>query len=195
MRSGNVQNPNLLTVRSFGQSQIFSFITGTTVADTVAAAGPRVRWTVHGAYFFWRLGILGEYAATSYSVQKGSSQASLNFRAWQAEATFLLTDDVAAYTGVVPRRPFAPWQGRWGAVELVFRYSGLQIDQAAFDGGFADANKSVRTAQTFVVGANWYTTANTRFVVDYARTDFTAGAAASDRVPENVIVGRMQFSL
>lgn len=195
VRNGGMQSPNVLAIRSFGQAQIFSFAAGTTSLDTTVAAGPRLRWTAQASYYFRRIGLLGEYVSTTYNIQKGASSDRVGLSAWQVEATFLLTRDEAVYTGVVPRRPFAPRARSWGAVELAVRYSGLRIDQNAFDGGFSDPKKSVRSAQNFVVGANWYMTANTRLSLDYARTDFSGGAADDDRAPENSFIGRMQFAL
>jgi phosphate-selective porin OprO/OprP len=195
VRNGSMQSPNVLAIHSFGQAQIFGFSIGTTALDTTVASGSRLRWTAQAAYYFWRIGLLGEYVSTTYNVQKGANAASLNFSAWQAEATLLLTRDTASYTGVVPQRHFAPWQRSWGAVEMVFRYGGLQIDQSAFDGAFVDVHKSVQAAQNFVVGINWYLTANTRLSFDYARTDFSGGATGGARAAENAFIGRMQFAM
>ena len=75
------------------------------------------------------------------------------------------------------------------------RASRLTIDERAFSLGLADSTTSVRAALNLAAGLNGYLTANVRVVLDFARTSFAGGAKQSDRLPENLVAGRVQVAL
>jgi phosphate-selective porin OprO/OprP len=100
-----------------------------------------------------------------------------------------------SYNGVRPRRPFDPAQHHWGALELVARVNGFEVDDLAFAGGFANPDLSVRKAFAWGVGLNWYLSRNLRQYVDYEHTSFEGGAPdGSDRNAEQAILIRTQLA-
>jgi phosphate-selective porin OprO/OprP len=195
---------SLPTYKSVGQQVIFNYIPGGT---TTAAAGAAVataavlpghdRWRV-SPQFYWYVGpvgLLAEYVLSSQSVQRMDVNARIEARAWNVTASFVLTLEHASFEGVIPRRPVDFRHPRFGALEVVVRYSELRIDNAAFP-NFADPNVSVRQARELAGGLNWYLTDHVRMMFSYHRTDYLGGAPlAGNREPENALLGRLQLTL
>jgi phosphate-selective porin OprO/OprP len=175
--------------RSAGQNAFFAYRSGT------FADGERYR-VVPQMYYYWgRFGLLAEYALSAQEVRRGAASTQLENTAWQVEASVLLTDDVASYRGVSPKRPFDPTKGNWGALEIAGRYNELDVDDAAFLGGFADPVTSATQARGWAVGLNWYLNRNVRTFVTYEETEFDGGAAAgTDRPTEKIVFTRLQLA-
>ena len=123
----------------------------------------------------------------------GSSAESQN-RAWNLTASFVLTMERASFDGVLPRHPFDFRHRGFGAFELVFRYSELRFDDAAFP-DFADPTLAVPSARELAGGLNWHMTGYLKVMMSYHRTDFVGGAATGDREPENALMARLQLAL
>lgn len=82
-----------------------------------------------------------------------------------------------------------------GALQLVTRYSELNLDSKAFAHGLFDPDHSVKKAQDFGIGINWYLNRNIKFQLDYNQTHFTNGAIAeTNRPEEKVLFSRMQIA-
>jgi phosphate-selective porin OprO/OprP len=195
---GSVTTPSLDSYQTDGLNVFFKYAAGTSADDTTLAAGSRIRAAVHGYWYVWRLALFGEYVWNSQEIRHAAVRAAVPVQAWQGYVTFLLTDDRSSFTGVRPRRPFSltPGERSPGAFELAFRVSGISVDDVAFNDKFADPTKSARSATSYAVGLNWYLSANTKLQLNYVRTDFVGGAAGSaNRPSEDVLQGRLQFSL
>jgi phosphate-selective porin OprO/OprP len=96
---------------------------------------------------------------------------------------------------VRPKKPFDAAKSQWGALELVARVHGLELDRAAFEEGVVDPLKSAKKVFAWAVGLNWSLTRNVKQVVDFERATFDRGAAdGGDRAPENVVFIRTQVS-
>lgn len=174
--------------RSTGQASIFSFVQNVTVDDE------RTRIQPQGYYYRGPLGLLGEFARSEQTVKKDGKKTSFKAEAWEAEATYLLTGEKASYRGIVPNSPFNFYGGK-GAFELAARVQSLDLDDVVFTNGVADQAKSVRRADTYSGGLNWYLNKNARFTVNYELTEFRRGAAAgSNRRTERVISTRYQLA-
>jgi phosphate-selective porin OprO/OprP len=112
-----------------------------------------------------------------------------------------LTGEDAGFKGkVVPRRPFRPAQGDWGAFQLVGRYAELNVDDNAFP-LFSNPNTSASSAKSWSVGLNWFLSRNVAFKTSYSHTIFDGGGgagasapAAVTRTDENVLFTRVQLS-
>src|SRR5207249_7813024 len=105
-------------------------------------------------------GLLAEYIISDQRVSRIATRpltsAWLDNRAWEITGSWILTGEDAAYRGgVVPRHPFNPRQGDWGALQLVGRYAKVDIDDAAFP-LFSNPNTSAHSAESWSVGLNWY---------------------------------------
>lgn len=113
----------------------------------------------------------------------------------------MLTGEDSTYKGVKPKSPFSLANGTWGALELAFRYSELDLDEGSFTGGansFADPTTAAEEAAAWAVGLNWYVNNNVKFVLDYEQTDFEGGgggtaASPLDREDEKLLLSRIQL--
>jgi phosphate-selective porin OprO/OprP len=203
---GLPNNSGYLTV---GQQQFFAynptFSVGTTNKATVVASGDHWRLSPQGYYYYGPFGMLGEYVISNQRVSRAGaaplSSAYLNNTAWEVTGSWALTGEEAAFAGgLVPRHPFEPAKGYWGAWQLVGRYSQLDIDSAAFP-LFADPATSAHAAHEWSVGLNWYLNRNVRVDVSFSRTKFDGGGGAGSSPPatvtrhdENVLFTRVQLA-
>ena len=153
------------------------------------------------AWFFGGpFGLLAEYVQARHDVQKvetgkPTATATLENSAWSVSGSWLVTGEDATYGSVKPKNFFVPSAGKWGALQLVARYNRLDVDEASFSGGFADAAKSVRRACAWGAGLNWIWNNNLKYVLDYEQTSFAGGAGAgADRETEKSVQTRLQLS-
>ena len=185
------QSGALPAYRSGGQVSLLTLVSGLT------ADGTRQRLSPQLSFYSGPFGLMAEYAWSESWVKKPSTGTRAQFRgeAWQATATFTVTGEPAAYSGVRPRVAFEPGQGTWGALELAARVNGLEVGTEAFREGIVDPVKSVRKAFAWAVGLNWHLNRNIKQVVDFERTTFTGGAAGgADRPAENAVFIRTQVA-
>ena len=180
--------------RSPGQEQFFAY------GSNVVADGQRRRKSVQGYWYRGALGLLGEWVSSAQTVRVASGadageRLTLDHRAWQVAAGWVLTGEDAGYRGVMtPASPFAIGQPGWGALEATVRYGRLQIDEAAFP-YFANAATSAQVARSWGVALNWYMTRNVKLMTNYVMTKFDGGAAAGGSRPqERVLFTRAQLS-
>ncbi len=191
---GTVAAPDLPVYKTSGQTSLFQFPVGTTAADTAVADGRRWRVTAQGSWFGGPIGILAEYVRTTEAVTLGAAHGDVTAAAWQGAVQWVITGDDATYRSVVPREPFDPAKGHWGAVDVVARFDELNIEPDAFDAGLAAGAKSARRARGYTAGADWFWSRNVRLALDLERTTFTLGAKGGDRPDEDLILGRVQLA-
>ena len=184
------QSGPLPAYRSSGQVSVISILTG------VVADGTRTRWTPQLSLYTGRLGLLGEYARSSWGVKTpDATHVDFEASAWQATATVLLTGDKASFGGVRPLRPFDPSKGQWGALELAARVHKLELARSTLDAGIVDPTKSARELSAWAVGLTWSLTRNIKQYADFEHVSFKGGAAGgADREDENVFFIRTQVS-
>lgn len=177
----------LPTYKTPGQVTFFSY------TDTTVAKGSRVRIAPQFTYYTGPLGLLGEYVLSKQEVTRKTDTATLQHRAWQLAASYLLSGDQATYKGVTPKKAFDPSKGQWGALELAARFHQLAVDKDAYP-LFASARKSANSATAWALGVNWYLHRNTKLNLDYEQTQFKGGAATGDRDAEKILFNRFQVS-
>lgn len=173
-----------------GQQKFFTYTNG------VVANGQHWRISPQGYYYYGPIGILGEYVISDQDVRNGSALADLQNRAWEISASWMLTGEDASYGGVLPRHPFNPAGGGWGAWQLVGRYEELNIDRTAFP-TFASSTASASSAHAWSAGVNWYLNRNIRVNASFSHTVFHGYTGAAPAVPaqaENVFFTRMQLA-
>lgn len=192
---GTLSATGLSSYKTPGQQTFFSYRTDTpaTLAGTTVADGRRHRLSPQAYWYVWRFGALAEYVESNQDVGIGASRQELRNTAWQATMSIALTDDRPTYRGIAPKRAFDPKAHGWGALELVVRAGGLNIDHKAFP-TFADPTRSASEARERGVGVNWYLSRNVRWMLDYIRTRFVDGDVAGDREDEKVVLNRLQIS-
>ena len=170
-----------------GQQKFFSYRSG------VIADGQHTRYSPQTYYSYGSFGLLGEYVVSEQEVTKGADTKKIINNAWQAAASYVLTGEPASYNGVVPKEPFNPQNGKWGAFEVVGRVGQLNIDDDAFP-TFADITKSAKTANSWGAGLNWIWNKNVKWMIDYDQTSFTGGNPTGDRENERAVLVRSKIS-
>ena len=180
-------------------------------ASTVEMSGTRYRLSPQ-AYWYWGpFGLMFEWVESSTELrnEKGPrppinpANVRADNTAWQIAASYVLTGENASYGssygGIVPREPFAPAKGTWGAFQVAARFSELDVDNAVFDDGFASLRDSAKTAREATIGLNWYLNRFVKWQINFGHTWFDGGAGSSqtntfhDRPAENVVVTRFQL--
>ena len=158
-------------------------------AANASANGDRRRVSPALFYYYKAFGAFGEYMRSTQSVSRPGTATSVTNRGWEVTGSYVFTGELAGERGVQPRSNFDPSNGRWGALQLVGRYTQLAVDRDVFSLGLASATAS-RLAKSFTIGANWYPTAFIKMYGTYERTIFEG---ITSRRAENVILFRSQL--
>ena len=189
---GNTDGEALPSFKTFGQNSFFTFASG------VTAAGHRTRLAPQGYYYLGPFGLLSEYGLNEEGFQKGTVRREIAFRAYQVQATYILTGEKKSFVSPTPKRPFDPFHhGGWGAVELTFRLSDFEAEKGIYNYGLASDATTPRHLHEYVGGVNWYLNRLVRITGDYGNTSFGGGAAASaggNRPVEKVFTLRFQIN-
>jgi phosphate-selective porin OprO/OprP len=186
---GNQDGP-LPSYKSGGQLTFFSYASGAT------AHGSRTRLSPQASWSYGPVGLIGEWVSSEQEVRRSATTPAvrLEHTAWQGAVAIVLTGEDATPGAIKPRKSFEPGKG-WGALELVARVNGFDVDEAAFTGGLADRSRSASKARAWGLGLNWYLNRNVKQALTYERTTFTGGAAAgADRSAENALFIRSQVA-
>jgi phosphate-selective porin OprO/OprP len=161
-------------------------------SDTASASGIRNRVSPAVFYYYKSFGAFAEYMRSTQGVTKEGVETRVTNRGWEMTGSVVLTGEAASEHGVRPKNTFDPPNGKWGALQVLARYTTLAVDRAAFSAGLAAAHAS-REAKSFTIAANWYPAAFIKYYVTFERTIFTGGASGP-RPPENVILFRAQLA-
>ena len=132
--SGNVDGIPLPSFKSFGQNTFFTYASGVTYA------GHRTRLAPQALYYVGPFGLVAEYTLSEEGLQKGSVRRDVAFRAWQVQASYVLTGEKKGFVSPVPRHAFNPHEHSWGAVELAVRVSDFEVEKGIYDYGFATSD-------------------------------------------------------
>jgi phosphate-selective porin OprO/OprP len=167
-----------------GQQQFFAY------TNTASASGQQWRLSPQGYWYYGPFGLMGEYVISDQEVSRVSSGPTLtrrlDNRAWEISGSWVLTGEDASYKGgVVPRRPFDPARGGWGAWQLVGRYAELDVDDDAFP-FFSNPKVSASSAQSWSAGLDWWLNRNVRVMTSFSHTWFNGGGGAGTTAPANV---------
>ncbi len=201
--AGSYSNPNHQAINAqkslIGQSTIVDYTqinnaTGNAASGTITANGLTVTntnksiITSNGASYriypqaFWYsgpFGLMGEYVESSQTLNasalgsKGNNISQTN-KASQVQVSYVVTGEDNTFNGVKPMRSFDPFKGSWGALQLVGRWSELDIDKSTF--ALLDPTKSISRATAYTVGANWFLNKNALIRLDYEDVSFLGGA-------------------
>jgi phosphate-selective porin OprO/OprP len=189
--SGNVDGLPLPSYKSVGQTSIFPFASG------VTEAGHRTRLAPQAYYYLGPFGLLTEYTLTEEGLQKGLVRRDVAFRAWQVQASYILTGEAKGFTSPTPKKAFDPRNNGWGAVELAARVGDFRSEAGVFNYGFASVTTTPRHDHEWVGGVNWYLNRLLRISLDYGNTNFGGGAtvaAGGNRPSERVVLLRFQVN-
>ena len=192
---GTATASDLPQFKTMGQQNFFTYATGAYADGTQDRVSPQFY------YYIGSFGLLGEYISSRREISRSTNlKKEIDNCAWQLAGYWVISGENASYRGVpVPNRPFAPSDGRWGAFELVTRYSVQTNDDDAFVGSaanrLADASQSAREAREIGVGLNWYLNRNIKVQINFEETHFDGGAVSGDRPTEKVILTRFQAAI
>jgi phosphate-selective porin OprO/OprP len=141
-----------------------------TLNPDVIERGDRLLGSVHAAYFFRGLSLMGEwqYGHNGYATSAHPQSVSVPISGYYATAAYFLTGEhVESRTMLQPRRPLIttkPGQVRGlGAWEAVARVSQLGFGQNVFSQGIADPQLWSSSAITTELGMNWYWNEHLKF--------------------------------
>ena len=166
----------------------------------------RTRAGLEAAVAYGPVKLQGEYLKANYS---GRSNAGVDFdreiNVWYAGVNWLITGETyaenyrnGAFGRIRPKANFSPKGTGWGAWELGLRYTNFDA------GDFSNTNpagtgvlssSSTNKAQAYTLGVKWMPTPNTRFLLNYVKTDFDTTVTSNSKKTddEKAITFRAQF--
>lgn len=144
------------------------------------AAGAYENAFVQGEYYHYSIDQLSSGAPT-LDFNGGYAQASYSFggrRHYKAGA--------GAYSGVHPDHPLSFSGSGWGALELAFRYSVVDLNAGSSSVTCSATSYLVGRVcggnqQTYAVGLNYYPNDNMRFMLDFEHVDVSAPTGGTGR--------------
>jgi phosphate-selective porin OprO and OprP len=145
----------------------------------VIERGDRLLGSVHSAYFYKGLSLIGEwqYGYGSYASNTHPVSSQVPFSGYYLAGGYFLTGEhIDRRSRVTPLRPFLPSnkgdQRGPGAWEVVGRVSELSLGREIFSGGFADPNLWSNRATTTELGLNWYWNEYVKIYMFWLHGDF-----------------------
>src|SRR5690606_4952217 len=116
---------------------------------------------------------------------------TLSHHSWSTTVSWLLTGEQNTYGAVSPARPVTGPAGP-GAIELVLRYGGIDLDSATFP-VYANPGRFAQHIRAWAAGINWHLTGSTKLMLGYEHTYFghPGGIVLPDT--ESVFTSRLQL--
>jgi phosphate-selective porin OprO/OprP len=146
--------------------------------NAVTETGQRGMWSAHVAYFYKQLSLLADYngANISHAINdRASTTILVPVHGYSLSAGYFLTGEtVQRRTVVDPIHDFDLRAGKrgLGAVELIARYSTLDLDPVVFPTGLADPNLWSNHAWITNLGVNWYWNKYVKIYIDWEHAEF-----------------------
>jgi phosphate-selective porin OprO/OprP len=185
---GNMDGEALPSYKTFGQQSFFTFASG------VTPAGHRTRLDPQAYYYLGAFGLLTEYALNEEGFQKSNVRREIAFRAYQVQASYILTGEKKSYASPTPKKSFDPLHGGWGAWEIAARLGDWEAEKGIYSYGLASSGVTPRHLHEWVGGVNWYLNRLFRISADYGNTNFGGGAPNSNKLPERTVLLRFQIN-
>lgn len=145
----------------------------------VLERGERLLGSVHAAYFYKGLSLIGEwqYGYGGYATPNRPRSVRVPFSGYYVTAGYFLTGEhVERRSRLYPKRPLIPTkkdeQRGLGALEVVGRVSELQLGEEVFTARFADPSLWSNQAITTELGMNWYWNEYTKIYMFWLHGDF-----------------------
>jgi phosphate-selective porin OprO/OprP len=163
---------------------------------TVDPTIDRTRLGLEGAVAYGPVKVQGEWVRSSYEFNRTATLShDVDFKSWYAEALWLITGEKYAdfykngvFGGLKPKNDFvhpsaAASSGAWGLWELGLRFSkydasdlndaaNAALVQNAAAAGLGTQARGYLEAKSYTVGIKFLPNANTRFMLNYVKTDF-----------------------
>ena len=145
-----------------------------------------------------------------YDIDRRLSAAQIGFgnpkfSGWYVQGAWVLTGEPRPYNPAEARFDapkmaynFNPEAGTWGTLELVARYSDLDLNFHAGDTGSAALADAIRGGEQKIstLGFNWYLNPDIRLMFDYQHVDISRLNAAGLAIGQtyNALAARAQFN-
>jgi phosphate-selective porin OprO/OprP len=180
-------------------------VSGTRLVDTGAINSNGLQALGLEAGASWRnLYAAGEWFQIDVD-RRAPSPFDPSFSGWYAQGAWTITGERHAWSsanggfnGIRPAKPFSLAHSTWGAWELAYRYSVLDLNDRQGQAGVATPPGGVRGGEQKIstLGVNWYPNNVVRFLLDYQwinvdRLNATGGRLDSD---VNVVSLRSQYA-
>ncbi len=132
--------------------------------------------------------LVGEYSAGDYKGNQAANSTKYDTTTYYVEAGWFITGEKYAssykngvFSSFKPTNDFDLDNGKWGAVELLFRAEGYNVDNVAFTGSNGrvqgsrnggDTTSTELGAKTYTGGVRWILNPNVVIKANYAYTRF-----------------------
>jgi phosphate-selective porin OprO/OprP len=145
--------------------------------NDVVASGPQAFWSLHSAYFYKQLSLIGEWQSgyEEYARAPSPARTRVPVESFYVQAAYLLTGERVSMRGMVkPLHPFDLRKGKFGpgAWEVAFRYSLLDLGSQVFTSGLADPNLWTNRLYATDLGLSWYWNEYIRLLFDWQHAGF-----------------------
>jgi phosphate-selective porin OprO/OprP len=160
----------------------------------VVSDGEVTRVAPQGSWMAGPFGIYAEHMTTTQVLRHTAtgSTATVDVRSWHVAGSVLVTGERQTLAKVVPRSPFSPSAGGWGALEIAARVERFAAGDGVFP-QFASPDTSVAIARAWGVSAIWYLTRGFKILSSFERTSFTGAVGGVNRRSETALISRMQL--
>ena len=155
-------------------------------AGSARFAGDRYRVGAEGTFTYGPAMVRGEFMTRNDELTDlagvGTGQHSLlRTVGYYVEGSVLLTGEDEIPNGrIVPKHPFNPSEGSWGAFELVARYGAVSMDRSVLeDLGSVFPGANSNRASSITMGFWWYPIQNVRFGLNYIGENYYSGVQLS----------------
>jgi phosphate-selective porin OprO/OprP len=120
---------------------------------------------LEGAGVYGPFSVQGEYS--HMHLDRSAGLPDLNFDGYYVFGSLFLTGESRTFKGglidrVKPIRPFDPFKGNWGAIELAARYDRLNLTEH-------DLSPLARDGHAWTGAVNWYLNGNVKLMFNYIR--------------------------
>lgn len=173
-----IDTPNIsINIKSTGMadtSRNLYVLNPNTKYGIIQDVDSRDRWNFESSWTYGPLAIFGEYFTLTYNglVDSKSEKRNADFSSWYISTVFALTGEAIVIENgrilpLVPRRPFDPSGGSFGAFCLAARYDHFSGDE---DWIMFDNFNSVRDAEAWSIAVDWIMTRSFKLILDFTRT-------------------------
>ncbi len=195
--TGSLTTPRLASYKTTAQLTDFSYRAVANGAGPVAF-GERAHLGAQMVFTAGPAEIMAEAIESVEGIKLGSETARLENGAYSIQLAFLPTGEHANWEGVVPKNPFNPARGQFGALVVAVRNHGARFDGRSFP-LFADPTASVKSALSFGGSLTWIWNSVFEIQSTWESTTFeggapsaTAAAKPGNRPAEHALLTRAQ---
>jgi phosphate-selective porin OprO and OprP len=152
-------------------------LSNNTKFGVLQTAGARWRAGAEAAWAWRSLALQGEYIRLTYTSLKpvGRPAMDADFKSWHVSALYFFTGETPSFSGgvlqpIMPRQPFDPAAGGFGAWGMAIRYARFLGDENWINPA---AYVSVEKANAVSLAVNWVLTPLHKIILDYTYTDLS----------------------